>query len=63
MNRSEENKKVRNMTFSQDDSFKDKHLWVKKATGLGVTEFMLSFMALLCVKENSHRNSQMYNWT
>src|SRR6185503_13416507 len=23
-----------------DHSFKDKHLWVKKATGLGVTEFM-----------------------
>src|SRR6476659_786795 len=26
---------------SFDDNFKDKHLWVKKATGLGVTEFML----------------------
>jgi hypothetical protein len=28
-------------------SFKLKHLWVKKATGLGVTEFMLRFMAWL----------------
>jgi hypothetical protein len=27
--------------------FKLKHLWVKKATGLGVTEFMLRFMAWL----------------
>ena len=27
--------------MSVDDTFKDKHLWVKKATGLGVTEFML----------------------
>jgi hypothetical protein len=27
--------------LSVDGSFKDKHLWVKKATGLGVTEFML----------------------
>jgi hypothetical protein len=24
--------------------FKHKHLWVKKATGLGVTEFLLRFM-------------------
>jgi hypothetical protein len=31
-----------------DGSFKDKHLWVKKATGLGVTEFMLRIMAWLC---------------
>jgi hypothetical protein len=29
-------------------NFKVKHLWVKKATGLGVTEFMLRFMAWLC---------------
>ena len=29
--------------------FKEKHLWVKKATGLGVTEFMLRFMAWLCL--------------
>jgi hypothetical protein len=31
-----------------DGSCKDKHLWVKKATGLGVTEFMLRIMAWLC---------------
>ena len=30
-------------------NFKLKHLWVKKATGLGVTEFMLRFMAWLCL--------------
>jgi hypothetical protein len=34
--------------MSTDGSFKDKHLWVKKATGLGVTEFMLRIMAFLC---------------
>ena len=28
--------------------FKHKHLWVKKSTGLGVTEFMLRMMAWLC---------------
>ena len=36
--------------MSDDGSFKDKHLWVKKATGLGVTEFMLRMMAWLCTR-------------
>jgi hypothetical protein len=40
-------------------NFKHKHLWVKKATGLGVTEFFLRFMAWLCLKDNTYRNSQM----
>ncbi len=39
--------------------FKDKHLWVKKATGLGVTEFFLRLMAWLCLKDDTYRNSQM----
>jgi hypothetical protein len=39
--------------------FKEKHLWVKKATGLGVTEFMLRFMAWLCFYNDDYRNSQM----
>ena len=39
--------------------FKDKHLWVKKATGLGVTEFMLRLMAWLCTKDKWNRDSQM----
>ena len=33
--------------------FKDKHLWVKKATGLGVTEFILRLMAWLCTKDDT----------
>ena len=38
---------------------KTKHLWVKKATGLGVTEFMLRIMAWLCTSNNQNtRNSQ-----
>jgi hypothetical protein len=40
-------------------NFKEKHLWVKKATGLGVTEFFLRFMAWLCLRNNDYRNSQM----
>jgi len=36
-----------------------KHLWIKKATGLGVSEFMLRFMTWLCLKDNSLSGSQM----
>ncbi|MFL6413201.1 MAG: DEAD/DEAH box helicase family protein [Nitrososphaeraceae archaeon] len=36
-----------------------KHLWIKKATGLGISEFMLRFMAWLCLKDNSLLGSQM----
>jgi hypothetical protein len=39
--------------------FKEKHLWVKKATGLGVTELMLRIMAWLCVRDDSCKGSQM----
>jgi hypothetical protein len=45
--------------LSVDGSFKDKHLWVKKATGLGVTEFMLRIIAWLCTSENWYWDSQM----
>ena len=45
---------------SVDGTFKDKHVWVKKATGLGVTEFMLRLMAWLCTKDDPGiGNSQM----
>jgi hypothetical protein len=30
----------------------NKHIWIKKATGLGVTEFMLRYMAWLCFASN-----------
>jgi hypothetical protein len=30
--------------------FKLKHLWIKKATGLGITEFMLRFMVWLALR-------------
>ncbi len=46
--------------MSRAGSFKDKHLWVKKATGLGVTEFMLRIMAWLCTRTNN-ANSQARN--
>jgi hypothetical protein len=36
-----------------------KYLWIKKATGLGISEFMLRFMAWLCLKDNALSGSQM----
>jgi hypothetical protein len=33
--------------------FKHKHRWVKKATGLGVTEFMLRLMVWLCLRDDT----------
>ena len=38
-------------------NFKDKHLWVKKATGLGVTEFMPRLMAWFCLRNDDYKNS------
>ena len=40
-------------------NFYGKHLWIKKATGLGISEFMLRFMAWLCLKHNALSGSQM----
>jgi hypothetical protein len=37
----------------------NKHLWIKKATGLGISEFMLRFMAWLCLRDNALSGSQM----
>src|SRR2546429_9969953 len=44
---------------SSNYTFKNKHLWVKKATGLGVTEFFLRLMAWLCLRNDDYKNSQM----
>ena len=45
--------------LTNEGSFKDKHLWVKKATGLGVTEFMLRIMAWLCTRDEAFIGTQM----
>jgi hypothetical protein len=36
-----------------------KHLWIKKATGLWISEFMLRFMAWFSLKDNALAGSQM----
>ena len=47
--------------FNQEHSFKNKHLWVKKSTGLGVSELMLRIMGWLCTSTELYKNqdSQM----
>lgn len=41
------------------DQKKQKHVWVKKATGLGVTEFALRYIAWLCYRSDEYRGAQM----
>ena len=41
--------------ISNHNDFKHKHLWVKKATGLGVTEFFLRLMAWFCLRNDEAR--------
>jgi late competence protein required for DNA uptake (superfamily II DNA/RNA helicase) len=36
-----------------------KHVWIKKTTGLGITEFMLRYMAWLCLRDKTLEGSQM----
>jgi hypothetical protein len=38
---------------------KDKHLWVKKATGLGITEFFLRIIAWLCTRNNEYYSTSI----
>jgi hypothetical protein len=45
--------------FSENGQLKDKHLWVKKATGLGITEFFLRIIAWLCTRNNEYRNTSI----
>jgi hypothetical protein len=41
------------------DGNSNKHLWIKKAASLGVSEFILLFVAWLCLKDNSLVRSQL----
>jgi len=45
--------------FTDQESFKDKHLWVLKSTGLGITEFFLRVIGWLCTKDDSLKGSQV----
>jgi hypothetical protein len=39
--------------------FKEKHIWYKKAAGLGISTFFLRLMAWLCLYNDDYRDSQM----
>jgi hypothetical protein len=41
------------------DPAKHKHVWIKKATGLGITELLLRLIAWLCLKDENYRSTQM----
>jgi hypothetical protein len=47
------------VTSDGNDNSSNKHIWIKKATGLGISEFMLMFMAWVCFKDNALSDSQM----
>jgi hypothetical protein len=47
------------VTHCGNTNSNSKHIWIKKATGLGISEFMLRFMAWLCLKDNALSGSQM----
>jgi len=44
---------------SENQSFQDKHLWVLKSTGLGITEFFLRVIGWLCTKDDKLKGSQV----
>ena len=39
--------------------FTDKHLWIKKATGLGITEFFLRLIAWLCLRNDEYQGNDI----
>jgi late competence protein required for DNA uptake (superfamily II DNA/RNA helicase) len=45
--------------FNHDGSAKDKHLFILKSTGLGISELMLRIIAWLCLKDNALAGSHI----
>ena len=45
--------------FTDNEDFKDRHLWTLKSTGLGVTEFFLRVIGWLCTRDDSLKGSQV----
>jgi hypothetical protein len=52
-------KKVLDELVATSNKQKQKHLWIKKATGLGITELFLRYMAWLCYHDDTFEGSQM----
>jgi hypothetical protein len=47
-----------NLFSNEIYDFKNKHLWLLKSTGLGITEFFLRLLGWLCTKDDSFKGSQ-----
>jgi hypothetical protein len=47
------------VTQNSNSHSSNQHLWIKKATGLGISEFMVRLMAWLCLKDDALSGSQM----
>lgn len=45
--------------YHEHSSEQQKHLWVKKATGLGITEFMIRYIAWKCLKDDEWKDKQV----
>jgi hypothetical protein len=43
----------------EEGTTRDKHLWILKATGLGITELILRYLAWLCLRDNKLKGCQM----
>jgi hypothetical protein len=43
-----------------DNLQQHKHIWIKKATGLGITEFMLRYMSWLCLRNNNLKGTTVF---
>jgi hypothetical protein len=48
-----------NLFSNQNYEFKDKHLWILKSTGLGITEFFLRIIGWLATRNDSVAGSQV----
>jgi late competence protein required for DNA uptake (superfamily II DNA/RNA helicase) len=46
-------------SINVEHKFKDKHLWVLKSTGLGITEFFLRIIGWLSTKDDALKDSQI----
>ena len=49
--------------FKEDCSANSKHIWIKKATGLGITELLLRIIVYLCLKDDKLSGSQIVIFT
>ena len=45
--------------MTESGSFKDRHMYLLKATGIGASELFLRIMAWLCTRNDDYKNSQM----